>query len=55
MKKNILAALSGAAFFYALGIVGGVENGAALSRMIWIVPLLALAAVCAGAFRRAEK
>lgn len=47
MKKKLLAALSGAAFIYALGIVGAVENGAELSRMIWTIPLLALSFICA--------
>ena len=41
-KKTVLTALSGAAFFYALGIVGAVEQGAALSRLWWTIPLLAL-------------
>lgn len=39
-KKRITAALSCAAFFYALGIVGAVEQGAALSRLWWTIPLL---------------
>ena len=43
-KRRIKAALSGAAFLYALGIVGAVENGAPLARMWWTIPLLALAA-----------
>lgn len=47
MKKKLLAALSGAAFFYALGIVGAVEQGAALSRLWWTIPLLALSFICA--------
>ena len=44
VKKKVMAALSGAAFLYALGIVGAVENGAPLARMWWTIPLLALAA-----------
>ena len=47
MKKKLLAALSGAAFLYALGIVGAVENGAPLVREWWTIPLLALSAWCA--------
>ena len=46
-KKTVMAALSGAAFFYAIGIVGAVENGAALSRLWWTIPLLALSFICA--------
>lgn len=46
MKKKLLAALSGAAFFYALGIVGAVEQGAALSRLWWTIPLLTLSFIC---------
>ena len=49
-KRTVTAALSGAAFFYALGIVGAVEQGAALSRLWWTIPLLALGwlfALCA--------
>ena len=47
MKKKLLAALSGAAFIYALGIVGAVENGAPFVRVWWTIPLLALAFICA--------
>lgn len=47
MKKKLLAALSGAAFFYALGIVGAVEQGDPVRRLWWTIPLLALAFVCA--------
>ena len=47
MKKKLLAALSGAAFIYALGIVGAVENGAPFGRIWWTIPLLALSALCA--------
>lgn len=47
MKKKLLAALSGAAFIYALGIVGAVENGAPFVRVWWTIPLLALSAFCA--------
>ena len=42
MKRNIMAALSGVAFFYALGIVGAVEQGAALSRLWLTLPALAV-------------
>jgi hypothetical protein len=47
LKRRINAALSGAAFFYALGIVGAVEHGAPLARMLWTIPLLAIAALFA--------
>lgn len=39
-KRTVTAALSGAAFFYALGIVGAVEQGANVSRLLWTIPLL---------------
>ena len=51
MKKWIGAAAL-AAFLFALGIVGSVEQGAAVSRMWWTVPALAILAICA---RQAEK
>ena len=51
MKKWIGAAAL-AAFLFALGIVGSVEQGAALSRLWWTVPALAVLSFCAW---RAEK
>ena len=41
--KKIMITMSGAAFVAALGIVGSVENGADISRMVWAC-LLVLAA-----------
>lgn len=55
MKKKLLAALSGAAFIYALGIVGAVENGAALARMLWTIPLLAAAYILATAAKKRDE
>ena len=47
MKKKLLSAVSCAAFIYALGIVGAVENGAPFVRVWWTLPLLALSFFCA--------
>lgn len=55
MKKRIMAALSGAAFLYALGIVGAVEQGAALARLWWTLPLLAFSAWAARQSENSEK
>ena len=51
MKKIIN--ISGAvAFFAALGIVGTVEQGAAVGRMVWACLLMAFAWVCFAAGER---
>ncbi|MBO7207633.1 MAG: hypothetical protein J6W10_08480 [Kiritimatiellae bacterium] len=55
MKKKLLAALSGAAFIYALGIVGAVENGAPFVRVWWTIPLLSAAFFFASAAKKHDK
>lgn len=41
-RQKIMAAVSTAAFFSALGIAGAVEQGAPLIRMLLVFPLLAV-------------
>lgn len=55
MIHRLVAALSGAAFFVALGIVGAVENGAPASRLWLTLPLLALTALGAKISQRNQK
>lgn len=47
--------ISGAvAFFAALGIVGSVEHGAAVGRMVWACLLVAVAWACFSAGQKTE-
>lgn len=48
MKRDkIMAALAVAAFFYAMGVVGAVEQGAPLGRLLLVIPALALSYIFA--------
>ena len=55
-KKSKLRTAAGLAalvlFLALLGIVGAVERGAALSRMIWALPALAALDICARLYNR---
>lgn len=45
--KRMIGIIGWAAFFAALGVVGEVEHGAELGRMVWLVPLFAVMTICA--------
>ena len=51
MKKLIEAAVF-VAFAFMMGVVGAVEQGAELSRLLLIVPALAVLAICGRAYWR---
>lgn len=55
-KKSALRAaldlLSLLLFLALLGLVGAVEQGAELRRMLWAIPLLAALSLCAGLMNR---
>lgn len=45
--KKLLDVAAALAFLFALGIVGAVEQGAALSLMWWVLPVLGVLALAA--------
>lgn len=52
--KKLIGIVGGVSFILALGIVGAVEHGAAISRLLWLIPLLAVMAGCVGQYEKME-
>jgi hypothetical protein len=47
--------IGGTSFFLALGLVGGVENGAPIHNMLYAFALIAVMGVCIALSERKEK
>lgn len=50
--KKIIGIITGAAFLFALGVVGAVERGAAVGLMWMTIPAIIVIGLCAYALER---
>ena len=50
--KKIIGAVAGAAFLFALGVVGAVERGAAVGLMWMTIPAIMVIGLCAFALEK---